>query len=359
MTLQTAHSSLYCLKDGCNGVMNIAFCNIYDKIDSEEQENFQLMLTSSEGKLEIKTIDQLMYAYTMQYIRENNLNLKVKAKSPMMHNFMGQAIIVNARFYHDVRIMDIRNSQFFIDEIDWIRACNYMELSEYQNADRIGRTSNNNEGPQKLQKNSRMREAIWNVMQTYRMLLKSDGIIDFKEANLIALKQAQNRVRTKYTHIIIDESQDLSRVQLEFIKLLHFDCHYSSIEFIFDTAQSIYMHSWLKGRSFKSIGYDMTGKSTSLSKGYRTTAQILKAAYSLIENDANIVNDENFVKPNLIDKQGCYPIYTNFHNENDEADFVVNEINKLAAEDHQYKNIVIIAKNKNELSCVHNKLKIA
>lgn len=79
--------------------------------------------------------------------------------------------------------------------------------------------------------------------------------------------------------------------------------------FICDTAQSIYSHSWLiKGRSFKSIGFDMTGKSNSLSKNYRTTTQIAEAAYSLIENDKNIVENENFVQPLLIDRQGEYPV---------------------------------------------------
>jgi hypothetical protein len=65
---------------------------------------------------------------------------------------------------------------------------------------------------------------------------------------------------------------------------------YSSLLFIADTAQSIYSHSWLtKGRSFASIGFDMTGKSNILAKNYRTTTQIAQASYSLIENDLEIV----------------------------------------------------------------------
>lgn len=52
----------------------------------------------------------------------------------------------------------------------------------------------------------------------------------------------------------------------------------------------------------------MTGRSTSLAKNYRTTTQIAEAAYSLIREDSDIVNDDNFVKPSLIDKQGIYPV---------------------------------------------------
>ena len=84
--------------------------------------------------------------------------------------------------------------------------------------------------------------------------------------------------------------------------------------FVADTAQSIYSTSWLvKGRSFTSIGLDMTGRSTSLAKNYRTTTQIAEAAYSLIREDSDIVNDDNFVKPSLIDKQGIYPVFARYN----------------------------------------------
>ena len=66
---------------------------------------------------------------------------------------------------------------------------------------------------------------------------------------------------------------------------------YSSIMFVADTAQSIYSTSWLvKGRSFTSIGLDMTGRSTSLAKKLSYNTQIAEAAYSLIREDSDIVN---------------------------------------------------------------------
>lgn len=106
----------------------------------------------------------------------------------------------------------------------------------------------------------------------------------------MALDEVKKCVDKKYTHIIIDETQDLTRVQLEFLKELYNEKEYSSIMFVADIAQSIYAHSWLvKGRSFTSIGYDMTGKSNMLLKNYRTTTQIAQAAYSLLETDLNMI----------------------------------------------------------------------
>ena len=115
---------------------------------------------------------------------------------------------------------------------------------------------------------------------------------------VLALEQARRQPRQKFTHIIIDESQDLTRSQLIFLKEIQNPKGYGSILFIGDTAQSIYPQSWIgSGRSFTSIGFNMTGRSNVLSKNYRTTTQISEAAYSLIRHCPEIIEDENFVEP--------------------------------------------------------------
>lgn len=241
-----------------------------------------------------------------------------------------------------------------MDEIDGIKSCNYLELEEYQNTDRIGRmNSQGSEGPQKLMKNSETRGAIFQLMLQYNEKLIQKGYIDFKDMAMLALQQAKKRVEIKYTHILIDESQNLTRVQLEFLKLLYRQKDYSSFVFVTDTAQSIYAHSWLvKGRSFTSIGFDMTGKSNSLSKNYRTTTQIAEAAYSLLENDPNIIEDENFVKLSLIDRQGEYLVFKAFRNWKDEVGFVISEIKENLSHKYSLKDIAVIAKNKNQVTYI-------
>lgn len=104
-------------------------------------------------------------------------------------------------------------------------------------------------------KNSETRKAIFELMLLYNKALMEEGYVDFKDMAQLALKQAKKNVGKKYTHILIDESQDLTRVQLEFLELLYLEKEYSSIMFISNTAQSIYPHSWMvKGRSFTSSG---------------------------------------------------------------------------------------------------------
>ena len=93
----------------------------------------------------------------------------------------------------------------------------------------------------------------------------------------------------------------------------------------------------------------MTGKSNSLSKNYRTTTQIAQAAFSLINSDEDLLEDDNFVKPNLIDKQGEYPIYKNFKSKNEEGSYLAQLITKNLINNYALKDIVIIARIKTQL----------
>lgn len=332
---------------------------IYEKVDEESRESYiSLFAAQGKDKLNIETIDGIMFKYFNEYRKENKFSLKIIDDSKKKYPILSECISEISKLHSDVRIIDQKYAGFLLDEIDWIKSCNYMELEEYQNADRVGRTNKqNSDGPQKLMKNSDTRRAIFELMKLYNKRLSENGYIDFKDVAYLAYKQAQKKVMKKYTHIIIDESQDLTRVQLEFLRLLLLDKEYSSIMFVCDTAQSIYSHSWLiKGRSFTSIGFDMTGKSSSLSKNYRTTTQIAEAAYSLIENDDNIIDDENFVKPSLIDRQGSYPVCRYFNGPDREAEFVISEINNNLINKYEKKDIVIIAKKKSLLRYIKDKM---
>ncbi|WP_195955451.1 UvrD-helicase domain-containing protein [Clostridium saudiense] len=327
---------------------------IYEEIE-RNKENEQLTLgiyeSGDKDKLYIETIDNMMFKYFTSYIKEEKLEKLRVATEKQINKAMVEAINVVKKEYEKVNVLDRKNLTFIIEEIRWMKSCNYTDIEEYQTIDRIGRISNNNvESTHKLRKNSKIRKAIFEVMIQYNDNLKKEKLVDLQDVALMALKQAKREVGEKYTHIIVDETQDLTRVQLEFIKTLYMNRSYSSMLFVSDTAQSIYPEAWLvKGRSFTSIGLDMTGKSTSLSKSYRTTMQIAYAAYSLIEDDKNILEDDNFVKPSLIDKQGVYPVYRGFKNKVSEAEYIAETIENELKNKYDYKDIAIISKFKNQL----------
>lgn len=324
---------------------------LYKKVEEEDKLGSRNLFFADNDKVDIETIDSIIFKYFLQFKKLNHISLEVLSDNRKKYEVIAECVAQINNLYPDVKILDQRNMTFLIDEIDWIKSCNYLELEEYQNADRLGRMSKQTgEGPQKLAKNSKIRGAIFELMHLYNKKLGQLGFVDFQDMALMALKQLQAKVDKHYTHILTDESQDLTRVQIEVLKLLYQDKGYSSFTFIADTAQSIYPHSWLvKGRSFTSIGFDMSGRSNSLSKNYRTTAQIALASYSLLEADSNIVEDEDFVRPSLIDRQGFFPIYRQFISPEQEAKFVVQEITENLLKKYTPRDIVIIAKNKSQL----------
>ncbi|MEZ0536465.1 transcriptional repressor LexA [Caldicellulosiruptoraceae bacterium PP1] len=335
---------------------------LYNKLE-DSSISFDTLTNDYKDKVFITSIDSIIFSYFSEYKIQNNCNLELINNNSIKYDVLNQAVTKLKNKYPNISYIDVQYLNFLIDEIEWIKSCNIRELTEYQNADRIGRASNiNKDTPQKIQKNSETRKAIFELMQLYTYMLNEKGLLDFKDMALIVYEYLKNKENelNKFTHIIIDESQDLTKVQLDIIKLLYNqNKNYSSIMFVADTAQNIYSHSWLvKGRSFTSIGFDMTGKSYTLSKNYRTTVQIANLAYSLIEKTPEIIEDENFVKPSLIDKQGHIPVHKIFLNEEQEANFIYNEIVQKLSLEFQLKDIVIIAKNKKYLEYLNNYLNI-
>lgn len=350
----------YCL-DESDRVLLVTFNNtlvkylryLYDKVNVEG-EGYASLFGPSKSQVDILTIDSLFYRYYCKYFSSRlELLYDNNKKYPVIKNCIAEL----AKKFPDVNILDPKHATFLLDEIDWIRSCNYMELAEYQHVDRLGRQSlKQTEGPQKLRKNSETRQAIYDLMLAFDVRLEEEGLIDSKTRDIAVLKKAQEQPEPVYGHIIVDESQDLTRVQLEFLKTLYKPCDYSSLFFVADTAQSIYPHSWLvRGRSFTSIGMDLTGKGNVLSKNYRTTTQIAQAAYSLIEENTDIVEDEYYVEPALLDKQGQYPVYKHVSSETEEAEFVAREIRGLL---NVYKpgEIIVIARINRQLEMVEHQL---
>lgn len=316
----------------------------FHKLADEEQEQYE-QLFSKESEVEIVTIDSLMYNYFKRYTKRMKLALEL-SNYGLEHKVIIKAIHQVQQKYPKSKILSQKNSMFLLDEVTWINACQIEDLETYQQIDRIGRAAGGSGTPQKLLKNSDLRAAIYELMETFNDMLAKEGYVTFRQMNAMALLEAQQMKHRKYTHVIIDESQDLTKVQLEFIKCIYHEKSYSSILFVADNTQSIYSQSWLgKGRPYTTIGYDMSGKSRILSKNYRTTTEISKAAFQLIENDPTINTNVDFVKPSLIDRHGHPPIYRFFKTSQDQINFLLKEIQTLK-NDYEYSEICIVAKEK-------------
>ncbi len=155
------------------------FKYLYSKVEEESQIGFESLFQADGEKIDITTMDSLMHKYYARY--KKRTGRKYEINNNKKYDVMAQCIAEMQKIYPAVNLIDQKNKQFLLDEMDWIKACNYMEPEEYQNADRVGRMRNNvPEGRQALPKNSPKREAIFAVMQNYTERMKRLGYIDFQ-----------------------------------------------------------------------------------------------------------------------------------------------------------------------------------
>ena len=330
---------------------------LYEKMDRIKNVEFSSLFEAPDDKIDIQTVDSLMFSFYREYSKAKGLDYKLGVSQAQRYEVINEGIVKLKKKYPDVAILTPKNMAFLSQEIDWIKDCLYLDVEAYQTADRKGLSRAQQDAqPQRLPKNSDTRKAIFDLMQFCDQKFHRQGMISFGDMRRLALKQAKSAPKNKYTHVIIDESQDLTRSQLLFLKCVYNEKDYASFCFISDTAQNIYPQSWIgSGRSYASIGFNMVGRSYSLSKNFRTTTQISRAAYSLIESCPDIVDDENFVKPALIDKQGDFPVFKAFDNESDQASFISQEIISLK-ERYPLGDIVVVARFRRQLEPVRDQL---
>jgi SOS regulatory protein LexA len=323
---------------------------LYDRVDQKGVAGFQNLFAAPEGRVTIKTVDSLMHAYFREYLEQKGLALETNMPKTKSYEIIGEGIEKLKKGFPAVKILNQRNAGFLLEEIGWIKDCLYLEEEEYQSADRKGKVrAQAANQPQRLPKNSDTRKAVYELMRFFDRECEQRGLIDFSAMRVLALEQVRRQARQKYTHIIVDEVQDLTRSQLLFLTAIQNPKDYGSILFIGDTAQSIYAQSWIgSGRSFASIGFNMAGRSNSLSKNYRTTTQISQAAYSLIRDCPEIIEDENYVEPSLLDKQGDYPVCKVFNDDPAQAAYLCREIKALQAF-RAPGDIAVIARFRNQL----------
>lgn len=330
---------------------------LYEKMDKIKNVEFSALFQAPDRKVDIQTVDSLMFSFYNEYAHSKGLNYTLGVPQATSYEVINEGIVKLKKKYPGLAILTQKNMAFLAQEIAWIKDCLYLDIEAYQNADRKGLARTQQDAqPQRLPKNSDTRKAIFELMQFCDQKIDMQGLISFGDMRLLALKQARSAPPSKYTHVIIDESQDLTRSQLLFLKYVYNEKDYASFCFISDTAQNIYPQSWIgSGRSYASIGFSMQGRSYSLSKNFRTTTQISQAAYSLIETCPDIVDDEHFVKPALIDKQGDFPVFKAFGGDSDQADFISHEITSFK-ERYRLSDIAIVARFKRQLEYIQDRL---
>ena len=207
-------------------------------------------------------------------------------------------------------------------------------LPDYVKANRNGRGT-------RLDRKKRME--VWKVIETYQKLMKERGIRDVNTAMYECKTLLQKSgTRPRYKHIIVDEAQDLSDNAFRLIRALAGVEHENDIFIVGDAHQRIYKNRAVLSR----CGINIRGRSSTLKINYRTTEEIRKYAFALLNGISFDDLDEDY---DLGDKcqsltHGTAPTIKIFKTAENEMAFIVAEIKKLVESGVPMNNICVVGR---------------
>jgi len=124
---------------------------------------------------------------------------------------------------------------------------------------------------------AKQRAALWPIFTAARARLASQGLATWAQV-FTGLSQHYDAQATKpFTHIVVDEAQDLGVPELRLLRALAPEGE-DRLFFAGDLGQRIFQPPF----SWKALGVDVRGRSTTLKVNYRTSHQIREAADRLL-----------------------------------------------------------------------------
>lgn len=310
------------------------------------------------NRCEIVNIDSLVFEKYKDF-RQNNYNNPYYKKLPdkmsdpkELKEVFNHVLEYIRKSYPTLEILKNSNIKFLQEEVDYINQCRINTIKDYQVFTRSGR-SQFTDNRRNLLKKSKAREAIFKIRNKYNNELISLGMMDWQVMRLLALREVMAHPPKRFTHLIIDECQDMDRTRMDFIKHFINDGPGASATFLYDNTQSIYNASWLgNGHGFNSLGIDIKGKSKLLKKNYRTTYEIQEAAQSLLA-DNQLIKQE--IEPILINRSGTKPFWAHCDNFDHQVEYICDVI-KTHNANFELKDIIIAVRTNDEVKKLNNAL---
>lgn len=215
------------------------------------------------NNIEFLDINNLTSYYFNKFRKRNNNKLEC-ADELEVKKLLDDAVEFVKVIYKKNTIFKDEYFNFIQDEIAYIKSMNYSSYKQYAFSDRKERSFKKN-GPRVLRKNSTQRKIIFDIYRKYNENLKSINKIDIYDINFIAFREAKKKSSKKFTHIIVDNCEELTKIEFEIVNALYNKNNYSSITFLMDCSKESYRNSWIrKSRIFESLGYDMKGRTINL-----------------------------------------------------------------------------------------------
>ncbi len=182
------------------------------------------------------------------------------------------------------------------------------------------------------------------AFRRYTEKLKEQKSLDFDDLLLKTIEileqfqEVKDRYSHRYTHILVDEFQDINEVQFRLIKLLLGKD--TSLTVVGDPDQTIYTWRGAKNeimlRLDKFLHRDI--KTVILDRNYRSTNAILKVANALISNNKDRMKKDLY----SLQPDGEKVEFVNSRTAKEEANYIATKISEMHREGLKYQNIAVL-----------------
>lgn len=209
-----------------------------------------------------------------------------------------------------------------------------FSLEKYVKASRTGRGI-------RLDRKKRMQ--IWKVFEAYQNLMKENQVRDINtamyECRLLIEKISSE---TRYKHVIVDEGQDLSANAFRLLRSIAGEEHENDIFIVGDAHQRIYKNK----AALSKCGINIRGRGSVLRINYRTTEEIRKAAFALLNGISFDDLDDSFDTGDRCQSltHGLVPEIIATANANEEFDAILAKVKGLIDGGVSAKNICVVAR---------------
>jgi len=198
----------------------------------------------------------------------------------------------------------------------------------------ISRAKNELVPPQAYSTGSYPGEVVKRIYERYQALLAANNGLDFDDLLMVTVRTFdQNpdvlaRYQERYVHVLVDEFQDTNQAQYALLRQLSGSYH--NLFCVADEDQSIYMWRGADYRNVRRLRDDHPDLVTILlEQNYRSTQTILDAAQAMIRHNPDRTEKALFTERGLGPKIVVHEAY----DQDDEAQFVVNTIAQLTAQE--------------------------
>lgn len=177
----------------------------------------------------------------------------------------------------------------------------------------------------------------------YQKQLQSQNAVDFGDLLYLTVKlldenqKVREKYQEKFKYLLIDEYQDTNTVQYKFARII--SEKYKNICVVGDDDQGIYAWRGADIKNIQSFENDFDNvKVIKLEQNYRSTKNVIKAAVGVIQQNYSRVDKVLWTDNDEGDKISIYQAM----DQEDEADYVVNNIRLLQQQGVNMRNIAVL-----------------